>query len=91
MSALSMSAIAAFSSLTVLHALLTRRRLSRATRHAISSLPKVELHVHLDGSFSPALMSELLVSKFLRDPEMKFAPERVRLPWIEEGRAGDHL
>ena len=22
---------------------------------------------------------------------MKFAPERVRLPWIEEGRAGDHL
>jgi len=86
-----MEAIALFSSLTLTVRFFTRRAYLQAIRIAVSAIPKVELHVHLDGAFSLAQLASLLTTKYLADPTLAFVPEQVRLPWNPEDSANAYL
>jgi adenosine deaminase len=74
-----------------LHTTLARKRRLARVRALISAEPKVELHIHLDGSFSQPLLTSLLLARYKADPTLSLVPEKLVLPWVEEGAPNRYL
>mmetsp|Transcript_31110 Transcript_31110/g.82798 ORF Transcript_31110/g.82798 Transcript_31110/m.82798 type:complete len:416 (-) Transcript_31110:37-1284(-) len=52
-------------------------------RSSLVLLPKVELHVHLDGAIPAWTLHSLLRAQHAKDPSLTHIPEQVPLPWLE--------